>query len=539
MSIMRMRKFFRQPLKVGKGKKSITLISPAAILYILIVATLLVGIYFSFGASQAQSRAQGGGVQKLTKNVAKVNDTNISREEYLVEMEMARRRMNMDVGLSRMRMLKTSVLDALVDRVLLMQAANKQGIRVTGQDLSMKKDQLVERTVQARSQNKKSFAKYLERQDISLEQFRDRIRESLPEDDMLKQQVKFEKLQATVQSEVKMTDKELKDSYRQVKARHILVTPDSVKPSDQDEDAGAEQAADTQDNEQQMSDEQAQNKAQKLAEDIRAKIAQGAEFSQLAKKHSADPGSAQNGGELGWFGRGQMVPEFEEAAFSLEPGQVSDVIESDYGYHIIKVEDKRSKLPEDFEKKTEQYRQQKLQSKRQKAWEEYQQNLREQATIEVIDPELKAYSLLDEGKKQEGVKYLQQAVNDQPNNITARFELARLYQDQGNLEEAATLLQEVTTSEDGARKPEAHMQLAEVLLKQKDEKAAVQSFKSASDWAQAFSQQNYFLHYQLKMKFNELDKEDLAKQEQKWIDDFMENQKEKGGFGMPAPASTQ
>jgi len=55
---------------------------------------------------------------------------------------------------------------------------------------------------------------------------------------------------------------------------------------------------------------------------------------------SQDPGSAQQGGDLGWFGRGQMVPSFEDAAFALEPGELSQPISSTFGYHIIRVEDR-------------------------------------------------------------------------------------------------------------------------------------------------------------------------------------------------------
>ncbi|QOY36364.1 foldase protein PrsA [Anaerobacillus isosaccharinicus] len=84
------------------------------------------------------------------------------------------------------------------------------------------------------------------------------------------------------------------------------------------------------------------------AQELLAKINQGEDFAELAQEYSIDPGSGAMGGSLGSFERGRMVPEFEEAAFSLEIGKISEPVQSDFGYHIIKVTD-RKPFEESFE----------------------------------------------------------------------------------------------------------------------------------------------------------------------------------------------
>ncbi|MEH7381574.1 peptidylprolyl isomerase [Bacillus sp. JJ1533] len=91
--------------------------------------------------------------------------------------------------------------------------------------------------------------------------------------------------------------------------------------------------------------EEQKAEAKKKIEEAKAKLDSGEKFEDVAKEFS-DDGSAQNGGDLGWFQKGRMVPEFEEAAFALKEGETSEIIESQYGYHIIKV----TGTVEDFDK---------------------------------------------------------------------------------------------------------------------------------------------------------------------------------------------
>ncbi|MBI3046712.1 MAG: peptidyl-prolyl cis-trans isomerase [Acidobacteria bacterium] len=87
----------------------------------------------------------------------------------------------------------------------------------------------------------------------------------------------------------------------------------------------------------------------KQAEAILQQVKGGGDFAALARKFSEDEGTRENGGDLDYFGRGRMVPEFEQAAFALEPGQVSDVVRTQFGFHVIKVVDKKPAVTRPFE----------------------------------------------------------------------------------------------------------------------------------------------------------------------------------------------
>lgn len=142
---------------------------------------------------------------------------------------------------------------------------------------------------------------------------------------------------ADLGKETKVTDEDLhkyyeehKGEFEQVRARHILIrfagSPLPLKPGEKD-----------------LSEADALVKAQELLKRIKA----GEDFAALATKESDDTGSAANGGDLNFFHRGQMVPSFEAAAFALQPGQLSEPVKSQFGYHIIKVEAKQVKSFDD------------------------------------------------------------------------------------------------------------------------------------------------------------------------------------------------
>ncbi len=554
-----MRKFFSRPVKVGKGKRSYAWLTPSMIIFILIIAALLVGTWFSFGPP---SRAAGEGPAqhqaKLSANVAKVNGKPVSRQEYMGELIMAERRMGQDLDPSQMRMIKSGVLDAIIDRRLKLAAARQEHIKVTAADIKQEKARLVEETLQGRYPDKKSLRDHLQRKRISLQELRESILGSLPEDDLFERQLQMDKLQEQVEAAVAMTYEQLKETFTEVKARHILITPDSVKPEEKPKEADeegpegeaeddaeeadgddpqADEAAAAEDatTQPEMSEEEAKQKAKEKAEKLLADIKAGADFAELAEEHSADPGSAVQGGDLGWFTKGRMVPEFENAAFAVKPGEVTEVIETSFGCHIIKVEDRRREIPEDFEENKVRYREQAMAQAKNRAWTEYQKQLRDQADIEMLDPELKAYELLDEDQKGPAIEYLKQAAANDSENVSAHFELAQLYEQGGLEDEAIKMLEAVTTSERGSHSAPAHKKLGEMLLAKGQKEQAIGAFKSASDWAQAFTQGNYFMHIQLKRQFEELKQDDLAAKEQEWLDEFMEYMSREGGMGGGMP----
>ncbi len=152
---------------------------------------------------------------------------------------------------------------------------------------------------------------------------------SIPE----KRKVKYAVIDTSkIENGVQITQQELqayydqhRDQYRvpeQVKVSHILIKTPLPGPDGKVDEKGVAEA-------------------QARAEDLLKQLKAGANFEDLAKKYSEDPGSAKEGGSLGWIGRGRTVPEFEKAAFSLPIGKISDLVKSSYGFHIIRVDAKQ------------------------------------------------------------------------------------------------------------------------------------------------------------------------------------------------------
>jgi len=162
------------------------------------------------------------------------------------------------------------------------------------------------------------------------EKNKDRYKDAIPE----KRRARYVVIDTSkLEGETQVSRDELQRLYEQrreqmrvpeqVNVRHILIKTPA---------AGADGKVDA------RAVEAARVKAEGILQQLRA----GAKFEELAKKYSEDPGSAPDGGSLGWIGRGRTVPEFEQAAFSLSPGQISELVKTTYGFHILRVDGKQA-----------------------------------------------------------------------------------------------------------------------------------------------------------------------------------------------------
>lgn len=241
-----------------------------------------------------------------------------------------------------------------------------------------------------------NFQKELKEEGLDVKKFTDRIRDQLSvvqlTGDVVRQRVKpptdvevkdlFDRLtqQMAGKSPTGLSGEDAKDlesmakyfsrqTGEQVHARHILlsVLDEKGQPSKWESASPSEKAA-----------------VRKKMEDIQKQIKKGANFAELAEKNSVDKGSAANGGDLGFFGRGQMVPAFEKAAFSLAEGQVSEIVESPFGLHLIKLIEKKPATKLRLEQAENDLREYLFRSSQQKVFEEYVAGLRKSSDVKVL-----------------------------------------------------------------------------------------------------------------------------------------------------------
>jgi peptidyl-prolyl cis-trans isomerase C len=288
--------------------------------------------------------------------VAIVNGVNITGNEFNralnAYMERVEQR-GQKIPESQMAELKNAILENLIIGELLFQESKQKGIEVSAAAVT---EQLQD--IKQRFPSETEFKKVLDENQITESDLQAQLKRDLAIQQLIDKEVA---------QRVMITDEESKTYYdthpqsfvqpEQVRASHILIKVD----------ADATEAQKTE--------------ARKKITAIQQKLKKGEDFASLAENYSEDT-TSKKGGDLGYFGRGQMVEPFEEAAFSLKPNEISDIVETQYGYHLIKVVDKKpeAKLTyAEVKDRLDQYlKQQKLQS----AEKLYIDNLRKNAAVE-------------------------------------------------------------------------------------------------------------------------------------------------------------
>ena len=208
------------------------------------------------------------------------------------------------LGQQAARMSRQQVLEQAVAQRLIAQAAVKAGQVVAASEV----DEAYQRITDQRG-GKETFEAQLAEAGVTPEEVRDEIQMQMKVDKVLESKTAGKVSISDASVEAFYTDNP--QFFERASARHILIK------------AGAQDS------------EEKQAEARKRIDAIAERIKAGEDFAEVAKTESEDPGSAVQGGDLGQFGRGRMVPVFEEAAFTLEAGEISDVVQSQFGYHLI------------------------------------------------------------------------------------------------------------------------------------------------------------------------------------------------------------
>lgn len=263
-------------------------------------------------------------------------------------------------GEGRMLEFQQRLLDNMINNVLIRQAAEELGIEVSDGDVTAEIESLKQGF-----QSDEQFNEALAQAGMDVEALEKQVREQLV----------TEKLLASLSEDVDISDDEVETYYTSneaqfteqaaVHASHILFDPD--------------------------------DKA--TAEEVLAEVKDGGDFSALAKEYSKDPGSAANGGDLGWPST-PFVPEFQEAADALEVGEISDLVETTFGWHIIKVIEKRETRVKPLEEVKEQIVEILKQQYNADTYQQFLNEQREKAEIEILIPELATPAASQEGTEE-------------------------------------------------------------------------------------------------------------------------------------------
>ena len=299
----------------------------------------------------------------INKTVATVNGEIILLDQYQEKTELfiaQYKKMSggQDVQ-SKIKEIKKEILNQMIDEKLMFQEADKKKIKA-----SRRKIENGVKSVEDRFSGEGEFKKELKRQNITYKEFKERIRKQLMIMELIDIEVRS-KITEPTEEEIKEFYKANKDKMIEpagVRVRHILITVN--------EDATKARKAD------------ALKKIKEIQKQLKGKES---DFGELAKKHSQDPASSKRGGDLGFFIKGEMVPEFEKASFSLNVGQKSGIVKTKYGYHLIKCEGKKAEQKKTLEEIKGNLKNLIFNQKMEEKYEEWIKKLRDKASIKISD----------------------------------------------------------------------------------------------------------------------------------------------------------
>jgi peptidyl-prolyl cis-trans isomerase C len=248
--------------------------------------------------------------------------------------------------------------NAALDQLINIEVLYQKGKKLTVKDLEQKVDDKVGQT-RKQFPSQADFEKALKGANITENKLKDLARRNIVIDNLMQKEV-FSKINVTEADAKKFYD-DNPDKFKmpeRTQASHILISADQkATPEDK-------------------------KKAKEKAEAIRKRVAKGEDFAAVAKAESNCP-SAAKGGDLGYFGKGQMVPEFEKAAAALKLGELSDVVESPFGYHIIKVMDRKPADTVKFAEVKDKIEDYLKSQKAQKPMSDYVEKIKKEAKVEI------------------------------------------------------------------------------------------------------------------------------------------------------------
>lgn len=285
----------------------------------------------------------------------------------------------------KIRQLKRDVLNQMIDEKLLLQEAKKRKIVVAKREIE---DGTTE--VRKRFPSEEEFKTELKKQELTESGFEKRIQEQLMVIKLIDLEVKAKVSPPKEEEVTKLYDKIV--SYIEGKK------DPAVTPEEENEIAGLAQFFQRRTAERarvkhilirvdKKADLKEKSAALAKIKEAQEKLKTGEDFSELAQKYSEDAGSKEQGGDLGFIVRGDMVPEFEKVAFSLPVGEISDMVETDFGYHLIKCEEKKAKSKLTFSEVKPELQEYLYRSKAEKIYQDFLKQLRSNAAIKISEIE--------------------------------------------------------------------------------------------------------------------------------------------------------